>query len=93
MARLPLVEALAEFFRRRPHEFHNARVLADVAGFAGWRTQVSRLRRAPYFMAIENRQTRVKRADGSAFVVTEYAYRPAAAESKPAFERSSMEVR
>lgn len=74
---------LAEFFRARPGEWIDGRVVADVAGAYAWRTRISDLRRPPFAMAVENRQRRVERPDGSTFTVSEYRYLPTPATEAP----------
>lgn len=69
-----LVERLARFFRAHPNEFVDGRRLASIAGYAAWRTRVSELRRAPYFMAISNRTSRVESQPGRFITVSEYRY-------------------
>jgi hypothetical protein len=66
---------LATFFRARPDQWIDGRSL-EFAGRYAWRTRVSDLRRAPYFMTIQNRQRRVARDDGRTFVVSEYRWVP-----------------
>lgn len=53
--RVSLAAKLAEYFKARPGQWIDARDLLNVAGFGGWRTRISELRHAPYFMTIENR--------------------------------------
>lgn len=69
-------QLLAEFFKARPLVWIDGREL-EIAGRYAWRTRVSDLRRAPYFMNIENRQRRIAREDGTMYVVSEYRYVPA----------------
>ena len=72
-----LTARLARFFRARPGAWIDGRDLANVAGCYAWRTQVSKLRRAPFNMTIENRQTRASRAGGGVFILSAYRYLPA----------------
>ncbi len=58
------VERVAELFRSRPNERVDTFTLEQAGGRRAWRTRVADLRRAPYFMDIENEQVRVKDADG-----------------------------
>lgn len=67
-----LADRLAEFFRSRPGQWIDGRQLAHVAGSYAWRTRVSDLRRAPYFMTITNRQRRVRVGDKT-FIISEYS--------------------
>jgi len=69
-----LASRLAEFFRDRPGAWVDGRALGDLAGVYAWRTRVSDLRRAPFRMVIANRQRRIVRPDGSAFVISEYKF-------------------
>lgn len=78
---LSLCDRLAEFFKAHPGEWLGAREL-EFAGRQAWRTRVSELRKAPYFMRIENR-VRIVRSSGPLepgrsrhFKVSEYLYRP-----------------
>jgi hypothetical protein len=71
ISRSSLAAQLAQFFRRHPNEWVDARDLLAVAGFAGWRGRISEIRRPPYDLHIRNRQRRVKRPDGD-LVISEY---------------------
>jgi hypothetical protein len=62
-----LCDRLAAYFKARPDQWIDGRELGTVAGAYAWRSRVSELRRAPYDMAIENRQRRV-----GGFTVSEY---------------------
>lgn len=75
-SRLSLTARLAAYFRVREGEWVNARELLNVAGFAGWRTRVSDLRKPPYRMTIENRTRRV-----NGITVSEYRYQRAQTEA------------
>lgn len=66
---MTLNEKLAAFFRQHQGEWIDARRLLPIAGFAGWRTRVSDLRKPPYSMTIENRWT-----DNGEYRVSEYRY-------------------
>ena len=72
---MTLNEKLAAFFLARPNRWIDAHELLRVAGFAGWRTRVSDLRKPPFNLQIENRW-RVQ--DG--YRISEYRLVPAAAE-------------
>jgi hypothetical protein len=65
-------ERLANYFRRSPGQWIDGRVLATVAGYYGWRSRISDVRRPPYNLQIENRMRTVRQPDGSVFVVSEY---------------------
>jgi len=67
---------LADFFRARPGQCLDGRALAQVAGNYAWRTRCSHLRRTPFSMAIENKQTRSVSEQGKRFVVSMYRYVP-----------------
>jgi hypothetical protein len=73
-----LAARLAQFFRARPHTWHDGRALGPIAGGYAWRTRVSDLRRPPFGMRIDNRQRRIIGGDGSTVVVSEYRYVPTA---------------
>lgn len=53
----------------------DGRALGPIGGAYGWRTRVSDLRRAPFFMTIENRQHTIETENGPA-VISEYRYVP-----------------
>jgi hypothetical protein len=69
--RTSLTAQLAAFFQARPGVWVDGRAIADIAGSYAWRTRVSDLRHAPFFMQVENRQRRRGR-----FVVSEYRFAP-----------------
>jgi hypothetical protein len=71
------VRRLAEYFRERPGCWIDGRTLGSIAGSYAWRTRVSDLRRAPFYMQIENRQRTVQTDDGP-ITVSEYRFVPAA---------------
>jgi len=71
VSRGTLCDRLASYFRERPSVWIDGRELATVAGSYAWRTRISELRRAPYLMAVENRQRRVGAAK-----VSEYRWTP-----------------
>ena len=54
-----LCAKLARYFEAREGQWVDARELLPIAGFAGWRTRISNLRKAPYRMVITNRTRRV----------------------------------
>lgn len=76
--RMTLTTSLALFFRDHPGKWIDGRRLSKIAGYAAWRTRISDLRKSPFRMTIENRQRRVKTADG-AFVISEYRFVPVTA--------------
>jgi len=73
---LTLADRLEALFRTHAGEWLDGRLLARTAGYAGWRTRVSDLRKRG--LSIENRVRTVRTTNGdSVFRVTEYCYRPA----------------
>jgi hypothetical protein len=71
-----LAAKVAALFHAEPNVWIDGRTLSTIAGCYGWRTRVSDCRRQ-FGMRIVNRQRRVKKADGSSYVVSEYRYEPA----------------
>jgi hypothetical protein len=71
---MSLCDRLEQFFKQHPEQWIDGRTLATIAGNYGWRTRASDLRRRG--LAIANRQRRIKREDGSVFVISEYRYQP-----------------
>jgi hypothetical protein len=71
------VSRLAAFFRERPGCWVDGRALALIAGSYAWRTRVSDLRRAPFYMQIENRQRTIQ-TDHAPITVSEYRFVPPA---------------
>ena len=72
-----LTAKLARHFEQHPNTWLDARGLLSVAGFGGWRTRVSDLRKPPYSMVIENKvSTRV--IEGQRITDSFYRYVPAA---------------
>lgn len=67
---------LAAFLQAHPDQWHDgAGIIAEIAGRYAWRSRLSDARRR-YGLHIANRQRRVKRPDGSTFVVSEYRLGP-----------------
>ena len=66
-------QRVAEFFTERQGQWIDGKSLALIGGGYGWRTRVSNCR-TELGMDIENRQRRIKREDGSTFIVSEYRY-------------------
>jgi hypothetical protein len=66
------VEAVADFFRRRPGQWIDGLTLASVGGAYAWRSRVSDCRQK-FHMSIENRTRRVGRR-----VVSEYRFQEVA---------------
>jgi hypothetical protein len=83
---------LANFFRGSPGQWIDGRVLATVAGYYGWRSRVSDVRRPPYNLMIENRQRAVTQADGTAFTVSEYRMVQPRPPTPPTPEASTWEL-
>src|SRR5262245_26392094 len=58
---LPLAEAksltfagrVAAYFRARPGVWIDGRDISQIAGCYGWRTRISDIRRAPFFMRVD----------------------------------------
>ena len=71
---MSLAARLSRYFDDRPDRWINGLELARVAGSYAWRTRVSNLRRAPYHKHIQNRVRRVRRPDGSTYLVSEYRF-------------------
>ena len=88
--RITRAEQLAEFFRRSPGRWHDARELFGVAGAYGWRSRISDLRRSPFNLDIRNRQRTIRQAGGRPFVVSEY--RLVLPPSSPADASNSWEL-
>jgi hypothetical protein len=68
---------LAMFFHERPNRWIDGRMLAPIAGSYAWRTRISDLRRAPFYMVIENRLRSIDTDEGHV-TVSEYRYTPPA---------------
>jgi hypothetical protein len=68
-------ERLAAFFRERPGCWIDGRRLGAIGGCYAWRSRVSDLRRAPFYMEIENRLRAVSTDDGL-ITVSEYRFVP-----------------
>ena len=71
---------LADYFRGRSGRWIDGGVLGQIAGSYAWRTRVSDLRRAPFYMQIENRLRAVPTDDGP-ITVSEYRFVPSTAGS------------
>lgn len=72
---MTLNDKLEAFFKAHPNEWTDGKRLAEIAGYAGWRTRVSNLR-TRRGMRIENRMTLHRHADGRRWKKTEYRYTP-----------------
>ena len=73
LGRATMCARLAALFKARAGEWISGRELAEVGGFFAWRTRVSELRRPPYNLTIENRQSREGR-----HTLSEYRFMPVA---------------
>ena len=62
---------LARYLIAHRGEWVDGRELSKVGGYAAYRTRLSDLRKAPWFMDIANRYRHVKE-DGRKFVISEY---------------------
>jgi hypothetical protein len=60
---MSLCHRVATYFQQHPDEWIDGRTLAQIGGYAAWRTRLSELRRAPYLMTIENRVSTVRKHD------------------------------
>jgi hypothetical protein len=56
-----MTAAVAQFFRLNAGVWISALDVMRVGGALAWRTEISRCRKAPYLMTIENRTRRVGR--------------------------------
>ena len=66
-----LTAVVAEYFTARPNTWIDGREIQQIAGAYAWRTRISNVRHAPYFLNIQNRQRRIATSSGS-FTVSEY---------------------
>lgn len=73
MPRKAFTELVAAYFKSRPGVWVDGRELATVGGSYAWRSRISNCR-TELGMEIQNRQRRVKAADGSRFTISEYRY-------------------
>lgn len=80
-SRSRFTDRLAEFFRRQPDRWVDARDLMSVGGVCAWRSRLSDLRRAPFNMRVDNRVRVLSRPDGGRVKVSEYCYRPSSTEA------------
>lgn len=69
-------EAVAGYLKARAGVWIDGVTLEGIGGRYAWRSRVSDCR-TQLGMVIENRQRRVKRPDGSSYVISEYRYVPA----------------
>lgn len=68
---LSLCGRVAALFKAYPNQWLDGRQIAQVGGYAAWRTRVSDLRRAPFNMVIENETVRHE-----GYTVSRYKYVP-----------------
>lgn len=66
-----LAARVAALFQSQPNTWINGMTISHVGGCYGWRTRISDCRKS-FGMVIRNRQRRVRREDGSSFIVSEY---------------------
>ncbi len=71
-------QRLAAYFTARPWEWIDAHVLLAIGGTFAFRTRISELRRAPYYMTIENHTERLKDTHGQWYTRTRYRFEPKA---------------
>lgn len=76
--RITFRDQLADYLQARANQWIPAVAFESVAGRQAWRTRLSECR-VQLGMVIENRTRRVKRADGTVSVLSEYRYVPATA--------------
>lgn len=60
---MSFTDKLATYLKNHAGEWLDGREIAEIAGCYGWRTRLSELRKAPYFMAVENKQVHHTRHD------------------------------
>lgn len=71
-----LTDKLEALFRARPNVWIDGMVLSKTAGQYAWRSRCADLRRRG--MVIENRQRRLKNAEGKPYTISEYKFSPPA---------------
>jgi hypothetical protein len=69
---LTLTDKLEAYFKARPNQWVDGMLLGQIAGQYAWRSRASDLRKRG--LTIENRQRRVRRPDGSHYVISEYRW-------------------
>ena len=69
---MSLTDRLEAYFRERPNVWIDGRELATIAGAYAWRSRCADVRRRGH--QIDNRQRRVKKSDGTSYVISEYRY-------------------
>jgi len=74
---MTLNDKLEAYFKEHENEWIDGRALAEIAGFYGWRSRVSNLRRKRGMVIDNDPHVIVKRADGSTFKRSLYRYVPA----------------
>ena len=62
---------VAAYFRARPGQWLDGRILASVGGTYAWRSRVSDASRE-HGLTIENRQRRIRTVDGETVIASEY---------------------
>lgn len=73
---MTLNDKLAAYFKERPGQWLDGRVLSQIAGHYAWRSRCSDLRRL-FSMDIQNKQQRLTNIDGKPYTVSYYRYVPA----------------
>jgi hypothetical protein len=85
LARETCCARIARLLLSKRGEWFDGRLLAEVGGAYAWRTRASDLRRAPWYLDVENKQERITCPDGSTVVVSCYRIvAPVSAESSAA---------
>jgi hypothetical protein len=83
-----LCESLAAYFQAHSNEWVDARQLLSIAGFAGWRTRISDLRKPPFSMEIQNRVYKQVNLAGERYTVSEYKFVAPVKANQPALDFS-----
>ena len=66
------VARVAALFQSQPNVWIPGMKIAPIGGIYAWRTRISDCRNFPFSLDIRNRQRRVRRPDGSSYVISEY---------------------
>ena len=74
-SQLTMAGRVAALLRERPNTWIDGREFSRIAGYAGWRTRISNVRRRPYLMRVRNRQRPVH-VDDHTITISEYMYEP-----------------
>ena len=73
-----LLDRMGRYFLAHPNVLIRHRELAAEFGCGGWRSRVSDLRHAPYYLDIQNRQWDVYDLAGKRYRMSAYIYRDGA---------------